>query len=162
MSFAGPHGANYQRVDSTQQFAQLDTYEEKRLGSFTYVKAASAIAQYDLVVINPDGTAASATTALTGASGTPTQEVALGIAQTAIPSGSWGWVFRKGGGTGLGIQVNTTATTTQYSFVYSTTTAGQVSNTSTSSNKIVGLQPTVAHTGAGSVEVYATDFLQII
>jgi hypothetical protein len=128
-------------------------------GEYVYVTASAAISQYDFVLISSTFTAAPLTT--TNASTTAQY---VGVAQIAFANGESGWVWiggPAGGGVGTGIKGNVSAAVTIASIVYTTATAGQVSNTSASTVKIQNVSPTAATAAAGSVELRSFGYLSV-
>ncbi len=73
-------------------FAIGTTCESVNGGEFMFVKAASAIAQYDFVGISTNFNAASLSTSTTALA------PIVACAQVAIASGAYGWVCLRGGG----------------------------------------------------------------
>lgn len=153
MSFTANFGVNYKKSYGTAPTILEHTVLDKgadKLGMYMFIKAASAISQYDLVIIDKTGAAvASATTTLVS-----TTPMILGISQIALATSEYGWVWIGfGGGTGSGIKVNVANAYTAGNRLYTTATAGQVGGTSTAGviYGIVGLT-TVASTGTMEVQ----------
>jgi hypothetical protein len=112
-------------------------------GIYEYVKAGAAVAQYDGVMIDEDGTA---TLAVYAAS--PTVPTKIGIAQVAIASGSYGWVLRQGKG-----RVTCLASCAIDVKLYTSATAGSFDDTSTTQWLIVGLRIDTAVGAGGAANV---------
>jgi len=113
-------------------------------GEAMYIKASSAIAAGDALLISGAGAAAPITTALTDA-GTTTAHQYIGVAHVAIDSGSYGWACTKGIPTA---GINVAASCVRGSPLYTTSTAGQLDDTSSSSHLISGIEITATATGA--------------
>lgn len=157
MSLSGAVGANYLTVDSTQKFDLGERYYDKGVqAEFIYAYATSTIAQYDIAQLDNTRSGVSMTT--TTASTIPST---VGIAQVAIPAGSYGWLFIRGGKTGEGIKVNALTLCALNAKLYTTATAGAVDDTAT---KIVsGLVLTATNSAGGTVatECIAVTYLSI-
>ncbi len=122
------------------------TCESVNGGEFMFVKAASAIAQYDFVGISTDFTAASLSVSTTGAG------PIVAVAQVAIASGAYGWVCLRGGG----ISGNVLLSCATSAALYATATAGSLDDAAYSSlqPKIEGVVCTTARgTTNGSTAV---------
>jgi hypothetical protein len=138
VSTSGKLGVNYAQVDTVPQFP-LGTIDEGNNGSeFVYILANSAIAQYDAVGIDTSngGDPLTKTHADAGRD--------VGAAQVAIASGSYGWVQRRG----RGGKVNVLANTAAGAALYTTATAGKLSDTTTSQTKVTGIVTTTANGGS--------------
>jgi hypothetical protein len=105
-----------------------ETCESSNGGEFMFVKAASAIAQYDFVGISTNYNAASLSTSTTGAG------PIVAVAQVAIASGSCGWVCLRGGG----VSGNVLLSCATSAVLYATTVPGSLDDAAFSS-----LQPKV-------------------
>jgi len=105
-----------------------ETCESSNGGEFMFVKASSAISQYDFVGISTNYNAASLSTSTTAAA------PVVGVAQVAIASGSAGWVCLRGGG----VSGNVILSTPTAAALYATTVPGYLDDTSFSS-----LQPKI-------------------
>mgnify|MGYP001584232018 CR=1 FL=1 len=122
------------------------TTETVNGGEFMFVKASSAIAQYDFVGILTTFNASSLTdtTAKTGP--------VIAVAQVAIASGAYGWVCLRGGG----VSGNVLASAATSAALYSTATAGSLDDAQGSSlmPKIDGVVVTTTKNSvAGSTPV---------
>lgn len=101
-------------------------------GEAIYVQAASAIAQYNMVVLAVDNTVVNATTAaVTDATGTG-KEVAW--AQTSIASGSYGWVQKSGRPLG-----KVAANCADRVILFTTATAGVLDDATVSAAYVAGV-----------------------
>jgi hypothetical protein len=113
---------------------------------YKYVKASAAIAQYAVVKIDDDGTAAELDTTTSGV-----EPTAVGVAQVAFAQDEYGWVVVSGNGTVQAISGGSAAADVA---IYTTTTAGHVDDVSSNSDKILGLKLTSAESG-GVATFYA-------
>lgn len=109
-------------------FAIGETCESSNGGEFMFVKAASAISQYDFVGISTNYNAASLSTSTTSLA------PIVGVAQVAIASGSYGWVCLRGGG----ISGNVLLSAATGAALYATTVPGYLDDAAFSS-----LQPKI-------------------
>jgi hypothetical protein len=110
-------------------------------GIYEYVKAGAAVAQYDAVMIDEDGTATLATYSAT----VPTK---VGIAQVAIANASYGWVLRQGKG-----RVTCLASCAIDVKLYTSATAGSLDDASSTQSLIVGLRIDTAVGAGGAANV---------
>ncbi len=148
-------GANYLTADSTQKFPlRTKYYDETAEAEFVYVQASSAVAAYDCVKIDNDGTAAPLTTTISGAE--PTR---VGVLQVALSSGQFGWAFVLGGGAGRGIKVNALTLCAADVKLYTTATAGAIDDTATDLIQGLVLVSTNAAGGTVATECYAVTYL---
>lgn len=113
-------------------------------GESIYVKASSTITAGDVLLISSAGAAVPITTALTDA-GTATAHQLIGVAHVSITSGQYGWACLNGVPT-AGISV--LASCVRGSPLYTTSTAGALDDTSSSSHLIAGIEITTTATGA--------------
>lgn len=104
------------------------TVESSNGGEFMFVKASSAISQYDFVGINTSYNAAPLSVSTTAAA------PVVAVAQVAIASGSCGWVCLRGGG----VSGNVLLSCATSSALYATATAGYLDDSAYSS-----LQPKI-------------------
>jgi hypothetical protein len=119
-------------------------------GETMYIKASSAITAGDVLLIDSAGAAAPITTALCDA-GTATAHKYIGVAHTTLASGQHGWACTRGVPT-AGISV--LASCVKGSPLYTTSTAGALDDTSSSSHLISGIQITATATGAAVTAGY--------
>ncbi len=104
------------------------TTESANGGEFMFVKAASAIAQYDFVGISTNFNAASLSTSTTAAA------PIVAVAQVAIASGAYGWVCLRGGA----VSGNVLLSAATAAALYATTVPGYLDDAAFSS-----LQPKI-------------------
>jgi hypothetical protein len=103
--------------------------------------AATTITAGDLCLLEATG-CVGVTTANTAASAA-TARFSMGVALVSMTAGTYAWFQTKGG-----TNINCAASVAVGAPLYTTTTAGQVSGTSTNSNLILGIQLATATTGA--------------
>lgn len=161
MARSGSFGVNYKK-----NFGSDPTIIEHRLGDlgsdtdgeWVFVKAASAITQYDFVVIANDNTVASLTT--TNATSNSLQ---IGVAQVALAANEFGWVWvggAMGGGLGKGIRGRCLTLYAANTNLYTTATAGCADDTATTLIKnVVGLATVGGTTTA--VELKSMGYLSV-
>lgn len=142
-------GIDVTATSTSAQFNLGDRYTTSGSTGYTeyqYVKASAAIAANQYVKISGDGlfTAAEGTTTLLPS----TEPAMVGCAQTAIASGSYGWVVRKGYHIG-----NFAASCVQDVKIYTTATAGVVDDSSTT--LIQGLKLITTITSAAASPAFA-------
>lgn len=121
-------------------------------GEAIYIKAGAAITAGDVLLINSTGSAVGITTALCDAGGTTPQQY-IGVANTTLASGQHGWAC-TGGIPVAGISV--LASCVRGSPLYTTTTAGALDDTSSSSHLVSGIQITTTATGAAVTAGFVT------
>jgi hypothetical protein len=121
-------------------------------GETMYIKAGAAITAGDVLLINSTGSAVGITTALCDKGGTTPQQY-IGVANTTLASGQHGWAC-TGGIPIAGISV--AASCVRGSPLYTTTGAGILDDTDSSSHLISGIQTTVTATGAAVVAGFVT------
>lgn len=147
---SSPVGVDLTQVDLTST-NDLGASFQASNGEYMYVKASAAVAQYALVKISSDGnfTVAEATTTTN-----PSTEPAMcGIAQVAIASGSYGWVWR-----GKGIaRCKFAASCVQDVKIYTTGTAGVVDDSATT--LVNGLKLITTIVGASDSPCFAACLL---
>ena len=125
-------GINYKKTftTATPLPAGLLNRGETREGSFMFVLAGGAIAQYAAVGVTGAGTATELTTTTYAAS------AVIGFAQVAVASGEYFWLWvGKGGGTSSGIKGKVAASYVAFAAINTTATAGVVDDAAT---KILG------------------------
>ena len=155
MSQSGSFGINSARsFASTYPLpaAPLDRGSNKD-GEFIFIKASAAIAQYAFVSIDGEGDAAELTTTNYATS------CAIGVAQVAVASGEYAWVFAgRGGGTGSGIKGLFSANYAAFALINTTATAGVVDDAAT---KIIGgvVGLTLVGGAQASAELYAAGLI---
>lgn len=105
----------------------LDKGSDKR-GDWVFVLASAAIAQYAFVGITGAGAAAELTTT------TYASSAQIGVAQVAIASGEYGWVWVggvAGGGTGVAIKGKVAASYVAFAQLNTTAVAGVADDAAT-------------------------------
>jgi hypothetical protein len=116
-----------------------------------YVKSDAAVTQYAAVKIDDDYTIQLLDTTTSGVE--PTK---VGVAQVALDGSStavYGWVVISGSGTVQCISGGSAAADVA---MYTTTTAGDIDDVSSNSDKIVGLKLTAAESGGTAAFFAAT------
>jgi hypothetical protein len=142
-----PHvvGANtastYSSLTEGRTFGLGDTTIDHAGTEWVFVKAASAIDQYDMVNIDNDFNAASASL-----SGTALGQ-RLGVAQVAFATSDYGWVAVRG----HNVSVNVSGTATASTQLYIATGTGALSTTASSGT----LEGVVLLTGSSATAVQA-------
>ena len=129
-------GVDLDRVDTSAQYDQ-GTEVNTRNGKAVYVRAASAIAQFDFVVYAPASAAASTSVDAFPASTGNVGGKSFAVAQTSIASGSFGWVhtaLHKEG------RVKTAAACQPNVQLYTTGTGGVLDDATVSAGVIVGIE----------------------
>jgi hypothetical protein len=121
-------GVNLTDVQTTADFRLGCTVTGTNNSEFEYVFSACGITAGQAVVINGCGSAFPATTALAVCM------KKIGIAQTAIACGSYGWVARRG----YGLSCNLVASAGATAQLYTTSTAGALGTTLVSAGGVVG------------------------
>jgi len=134
-------GAGATRTTPGQEFALGEVARGDKGTEWIYIQAASAIAQYDAVQIDENFSAQPASTTTTDAA----RGDMIGIAQTAIASGEYGWIARRG----TGLKVNAGASCAANTALNSTGTAGQLDDdASVGAEAIDGIVLSAANGGA--------------
>lgn len=161
MARSGSFGVNYRKTFGTDPSViehRLGDLGSDVDGEWVFVKAASAITQYDFVVIASDNTVASLTT--TNATSASLQ---IGVAQVALAANEYGWVWiggPMGGGTGKGIKGRCLTLYAANANLYTTATAGCADDTATTLIKnVVGLATVGGSTTA--VELKSMGYLSV-
>lgn len=152
MSASGSFGVNYKISYGTAPSifpAKLLDRGSDKFGEFIFTKTTAAVAQYAWVGIVPAGTCAELTTTTYDA------VCAIGVAQVALASGEYGWVWvGRGGGTGSGIKGKVAASYVAFAAINTTATAGVVDDSAT--KFLVGVSGLTTDSGSGSsIELYA-------
>jgi len=161
MARSGSFGVNYRKKFGTDPAViehRLGDLGSDTDGEWVFVKAASAITQYDFVVIASDNTVASLTT--TNATSNSLQ---IGVAQVALAANEFGWVWVggvMGGGSGKGIKGRCLTLYAANTNLYTTATAGCADDTATTLIKnVVGLATVGGSTTA--VELKSMGYLSV-
>lgn len=145
-------GANYKRTFTADTlplpYGLLERLSNKK-GEFVFIKASANIAQYAWVGVDGEGDAAELTTTTYAASSI------IGVAQVAIASGEYGFIWvGKGGGTGSGIYGKVAANYAAFNPIQTTATAGVADDAATKLlGGVVGL--TTDGGSGSSVELHA-------
>jgi len=160
MSRSGSFGINFKKTyDATviplpAKITDLGSCPE---GEFLFVQADGAIDQYAFVKIEADGQAAMLTTTNAGSN-----NLQVGVAQVAALDNEYLWVWIGGpgaGGAGTGIKGKLAASYAAKANINTTATAGVGDDASTTRiQNVVGL---TTLTGAGTVELKATAYLEV-
>lgn len=114
-------------------------------GEAIYIKAGAAITAGDVVQITMSTGSATGITTLLCDANTTTAGQLIAVAHTTLASGQHGWACRAGVPTA---GINVAASCVRGSPLYTTTTAGQVDDTSSSAHLIAGMELTATATGA--------------
>lgn len=135
-------GVNLGTTSTDAKFSLGTTVQGDNGTTWMYVKAGSAITQYDCVAINSSYSAVPATAVLGG------QGIVPGFAQIAFANADYGWVALRG----VGLRVRTAAATVKDSALYvgsSGASAGQVASTTTGGNLLNGVVTVATAASAG-------------
>mgnify|MGYP007071573873 CR=1 FL=1 len=156
MSQVGSFGVNYTKSYGTDpsivEFAPLNVGANTK-GSWIFVKASAAIAQYAWVGVDGEGDAAELTTTTYASSSI------IGVAQVALGSGEYGWIWTgNGGGTSSGIKGKVAASYVAFALINTTGTAGVADDAATKIlGGVVGL--TTDGGSGSSIELHAASFI---
>lgn len=120
-------------------FGVLDLHTDHAGNKYVYAQAGSAISQYAYVCIDELGAALNGTKALVDAG----HQVA--VAPAAFASGEYGWFQLSGVG-----RILTAGSCAADASIYTSATAGQVDDASTSQTQLAGIVLTTATTAAGA------------
>ena len=157
MSGSGSFGVNFKKVwdgVSSPLPAKLKDVGHSTEGSFVFVQANGAIAQYDFVHIDTEGQAAKCTTTLAA------QTSQVGAAQIAAADNEYLWVWiggEQGGGTGKGIKGSILTGYVAKNTLYTTATGGSADDTATT--KLIGVVGLTATTATQTVELASTSII---
>ena len=157
MSGSGSFGVNFKKVwdgVSSPLPAKLKDVGHSTEGSFVFVQANGAIAQYDFVHIDTEGQAAKCTTTLAA------QTSQIGAAQIAAADNEYLWVWiggEQGGGTGKGIKGSILTGYVAKNTLYTTATSGSADDTATT--KLIGVVGLTATTATQTVELASTSII---
>lgn len=141
----GAIGADFDLPTAAANFALGDTTFGADGTCWVYVQASGAITQYDAVAIDEDYQAAALTTALAAA------KHLIGFAQVAFADNEYGWVATRGSNINVRVSTSVTADTV----LWTSSTAGAVTN-ATAGSKLLGVTVVTALSTAGNVEIIAT------
>ena len=156
MSQVGSFGVNYTKAYSADPAiweAKVLTRGANTKGSWIFVLASAAIDQYAFCGVDGEGDAAELTTTTYAASSI------IGVAQVALASGEYGWLWTgNGGGTGSGIKGKVAANYAAFAPLQSTATAGVADDAAT---KVLGGAVGLTTDGGSgsSIELHAAGFI---
>ena len=163
MARSGSFGLNFRKSYGTAPSIiehKLGDLGSDTDGEWMFIQASGTVAQYDAVSI----TTAFVATSLVD-SGAFTTTFQVGIAQTALATGEYGWVWvggPLGGGSGKGIKVNIASTgSTANTALYTTATAGKLSLTSASHSKVSNVFAISTVASTGTTEVQSVGYLAV-
>lgn len=123
-------------------------------GEHVYVKASEAITAGDVLLITPQTGSAQQMSTARATQNTSTVPVMVGVANATLVSGQYGWACLRGI---PNAGINTAASCNKGTPLYTTSTAGQVSTTSSSSVLISGMETSVTTTGAAVVAGFCSN-----
>jgi hypothetical protein len=149
-AISGALNAKLGEDNPTAQFALGTTVKGNNASEWLYVLAGPTIAQYACVAVEFAGTASPVTHALARAGNT------IGVAQNAIPSGSYGWIAING----HSLRVNTLAAEGVGVTLYTTDTAGALADATASGSAATVFGLTLAATASGTTASSAACILQ--
>jgi hypothetical protein len=149
-AISGAVNAKLGEDNPVAQFALGTTVKGNNASEWLYVLAGSNIAQYACVAVEFAGTASPVTHALARAGNT------IGVAQNAIPSGSYGWVAING----HSLRVNTLAAEGVGVTLYTTDTAGALADATASGSAATIFGLTLIATASGTTASNAACVLQ--
>lgn len=138
---SGAIGLDLKSNTTTQGFTLGDIQDMTGGGYAMYVYFQTAAAQYDAVGIDGTYNANPLTKALLDAGNS------VGFAQIASATGEYGWVPVAGRGT---MSVNVLNTTAAGNPLYTTATAGKLSDVTTSQSLVSGVVTTVTNSSGGT------------
>lgn len=136
-----------QQVDETAQFALGTVLYDHRQLPYRYVKAAAAITAQRTVVVNETYDARHVL-ASNAAKGDRTA-----VAETAIPSGDYGWVSHRGTG-----DIQVLASCAANTQLYTSATSGALDDDSSSQEAVDGIVLTTARSGSAGTAPAVWDF----
>jgi hypothetical protein len=157
MAQSGSFGVNYTKsfgTDPSIPLAKLLDKGSNKLGEWVFIKASGTISQYAFVAIDEAGTAVALTTTNAG-----TGEGLVGVAQVALATTEFGWVWVGGAGAGGGVIKGLVAASYAANAALNTTaTAGVADDASTTLIKnVIG---TTTDSGSGSaIVLFSTNVL---
>jgi len=158
MARSGSFGVNYKKSFGTDPAiveAKLGDLGTDTDGEWMYVKASAAVAQYAFVLISDTFTAAET-------SGASTIVQHVGVAQNALLTNEFAWVWiggAAGGGVGKGIKGKIAASYVVNTPLLTTAAAGVADDAG--STTIKNVSATTATVGAASVELKSTGYLTL-
>lgn len=138
-STTGTLGVNFTETEATTANAKFSIGQKER-GSdgadYVFTRAASTVAAFDVVTILTDGTVAPLTTANASVGS------AIGFAQTAIASASFGWVATEG----PNLRVNVLANCAPSVMLFTTATGGHLDDATVTLGLVEGVMTQAAAT----------------
>ena len=158
MARSGSFGVNYKKSFGTDPAiveAKLGDIGSDTDGEWMYVKAGAAVAQYAFVLISD-------TFVATETSGASTIVQHVGVAQFALATNEFAWVWiggPAGGGVGKGIKGKIAASYVVNTPLLTTATSGVADDAG--STTIKNVSATTATTGAANVELKSTGYLTL-
>lgn len=158
MARSGSFGVNYKKSFGTDPSVvehKLGDIGSDTDGEWMFVKAGASVAQYAFVLISDSFVA-------TETSGASTIVQHVGVAQAALATNEFGWVWiggPAGGGVGKGIRGKIAASYVANTPLLTTATAGVADDAG--STTIKNVSGTVATTGAANVELKSTGYLTL-
>jgi hypothetical protein len=136
-------GVNLTNTSTTAEFPVGTVADGTNSSRWQYVQAGSGISQYNCVLINNSGSAFPSTTGLA------VSVKSVGFAQTAIASGSYGWVARAG----FGLTTSVAASCAAGVALYTTATAGVIDDAIVSAGALPAVIATAAASAGGATNV---------
>jgi len=158
MARSGSFGVNYKKSFGTDPAiieAKLGDIGSDSDGEWMYVKAGGTIAQYAFVLISDAFLA-------TETSGASSIVQHVGVAQNALATNEFGWVWiggPAGGGVGKGIKGKIAASYVANTPLLTTATSGVADDAG--STTIKNVSATTLTTGAANVELKSTGYLTL-
>lgn len=158
MARSGSFGVNYKKsygTDPSAFPAKLGDVGSDIDGEWMFVKASASVAQYAFVLVSDTFTVAE-----TSGGSSIVQHV--GVAQVALASGEYGWVWiggPAGGGVGKGIKGKIAASYVANTPLLTTGTSGVADDAG--STTIKNVSATTLTTGAANVELKSTGYLTL-
>lgn len=143
----GKAGIDLTAVNTTPDHPVGTTADGTLASRWTYVYAASTVNQYDVVMIDQSANAVPLTTTNAASS------KAIGFAQVAIASASYGWVARQG----AGLRANAAANCAPNVYLYTTATAGVMDDAVVSAGCLHGVVAYDTISNATSVRIIASN-----
>lgn len=158
MARSGSFGVNYKKSYGTDPAVvehKLGDVGSDTDGEWMFVKASASVAQYAFVLVSDTFTVAET-------SGASTIVQHVGVAQVALATNEYGWVWiggPAGGGVGKGIKGKIAASYVANTPLLTTATSGVADDAG--STTIKNVSATTLTTGAASVELKSTGYLTL-
>lgn len=143
-------GANLTQTDSSPLFALGTRISATDGAVFEYIQAASALSQYNAVVIDVDNIGSNLTTT----NGVEIKRV--GVAQVSIAVSLYGWVQRSGK-----MIVNVLQGCQDFVALFATTTPGKLDDATVSEMLVLGLNLVTSTSTASAITAIGASPLQI-